>query len=74
MIGMKEKPARKPKPPKSWTPKAIMALRTRLDLTQTEFANELGVSLRTVQYWEKDETVPTKLASNALDALNARKS
>lgn len=35
----------------------IREQRLRLALTQNEFADEVGVSLRTVQTWESGETV-----------------
>ena len=38
------------------TPEQIQRLRTRLGLTQTEFAQRLNVTLRTVQRWESGES------------------
>lgn len=37
---------------------AIKALRKKLHISQTEFANNVGVSLRTVGSWERGESVP----------------
>ena len=37
---------------------AIKALRKKLHISQTEFANAVGVSLRTVGSWERGESVP----------------
>lgn len=37
---------------------AIKALRKKLHISQTEFANTVGVSLRTVGSWERGESVP----------------
>ncbi len=36
----------------------IKKLRKKINLTQTELADECGVTLRTVQNWEKGETIP----------------
>lgn len=35
------------------------ALRTRLNLSQSEFAKILGVSVRTIQEWEQGRTTPS---------------
>lgn len=37
---------------------SIKALRKKLHISQTEFANAVGVSLRTVGSWERGESVP----------------
>lgn len=37
---------------------AIKELRKKLHISQTEFANAVGVSLRTVGSWERGESVP----------------
>lgn len=37
---------------------AIKALRKKLHISQTEFANAVGVSLRTVGSWERGKSVP----------------
>jgi transcriptional regulator with XRE-family HTH domain len=39
----------------------IKKLRKRINLTQAELARECGVSSRTVQNWEKGETVPESM-------------
>ena len=36
--------------------------RTRLSLSQAEFADMLGVSIRTLQNWEQDHRKPTRTA------------
>ena len=36
----------------------VVALRRFVQLTQAEFAEALGISLRTLQNWEQDRTVP----------------
>lgn len=50
----------------------VKALRKQLGLTQTEFAERLGVSLPSITRWELDQFRPTKLAANALLLLAAR--
>ena len=56
-------------------PAEIRTLRTRLKLTQQDFASLLGFSVVSVNKWEAGETKPTdqtkailKLLQNALDA------
>ena len=40
------------------TPHGITVARTQLQLTQTELANALGASLRSVQNWESGTSNP----------------
>lgn len=47
----------------------VLALRTRLDLTQEEFAARLGVSFATVNRWEGGRTTPQHIARTVLDDL-----
>jgi DNA-binding transcriptional regulator YiaG len=49
----------------------IKALRKQLGLTQTQFAERLGVSLPSITRWELKQFRPTKLAANALLHLAA---
>lgn len=49
----------------------VKALRTQLDLNQSDFADRLGVSRSAVARWELDSFRPTKLAANALLQLAA---
>lgn len=51
------------------TPATIRALRERLQLTQVEFAQKLGVSPASVKQWEKAQG-PLKLHSRSLNALH----
>lgn len=40
-------------------PEKLKFLRTKLNLTQTEFADKLGVSQSSVNYWEKGQRIPS---------------
>jgi len=54
------------------TPAQIKHVRESLQMTQTEFAAEIGVNLRTVQKWEGDERKPVGMALAALRRLADR--
>lgn len=41
------------------SPDSIAAVRTRLGLSQTQFARALGISLDTLQNWEQGRREPT---------------
>jgi putative transcriptional regulator len=47
----------------------IRELRTSLHLTQEEFAHRLGVTLCTVNRWENNKVVPSRLAVRQLRNL-----
>ena len=47
----------------------IKKLRTKILLTQTEFAKELGVSLASVARWELGENEPTMRVKRKLKKL-----
>ena len=49
----------------------LRAIRARLDLTQQELADRLGVSFATVNRWEGGTTKPQKAAQEAIAALAA---
>ena len=49
----------------------LRAIRARLDLTQQELADRLGVSFATVNRWEAGTTKPQKAAQEAIAALAA---
>lgn len=49
----------------------IKLLREQLGMTQTELAERCGVSLRTVQYWEKGEHIPDGLLC-LLELINSK--
>lgn len=40
-------------------PEKLKLLRTKLNLTQKEFADKLGVSQSSVNYWEKGQRIPS---------------
>ena len=65
MLGMAKRKAKKP----AYTPEQIHAIRTRLQLTQTEAAEKLGATLRTWQYWESGERNPSPQAVLLLKML-----
>ena len=44
----------------------VKALRQKRGWTQEDLAREIGVSLSTVQRWEKQDTKPTRLARREL--------
>lgn len=49
-----------------WTAERIAALRAELGLTQTEFAEELGVRQQTVSEWETGRYLPRGASSRML--------
>ena len=49
----------------------LQAIRARLDLTQEQLAERLGVSFATVNRWEGGTTMPQKAARTAIAALAA---
>jgi DNA-binding transcriptional regulator YiaG len=55
---------------KGWTPKQIKQLRKKLDLTQKEFAERLGVHVVTIIRWEGGSFKPSKMAMTVLNSLN----
>ena len=52
-------------------PPTLQAIRARLDLTQEQLADRLGVSFATVNRWEGGGTMPQKAARTAIAALAA---
>ena len=52
-------------------PPTLQAIRARLDLTQEQLAERLGVSFATVNRWEGGVTKPQKAARTAIAALAA---
>jgi len=54
---------------KKLTPQMVKDFRKKLGLSQKAFAELLGVSLRTVQRWERGESKPSKLALSRLAQL-----
>mgnify|MGYP001475741592 CR=1 FL=1 len=50
-------------------PSTLRAIRSRLDLTQIELAERLGVSFATVNRWEGGANKPRKAAMAGISAL-----
>ena len=53
------------------TPEEIRAIRKRLDLTQEQFAQLIGVTVFTVGGWERGEHVPSPLSLRMLRTVSA---
>ena len=49
----------------------IKDIRSRLDLSQTEMAEKLGVSFATVNRWERGRCEPSQIALNAIKHMCA---
>ncbi len=47
----------------------VRELRTRLGLTQEDFARALGITVSTVCRWEKGHSKPSKLACMSLNRM-----
>ena len=56
--------------PKAWSRSEIKKLRKQLQLSQSLFAEALGVSLSTVVSWENKRTIPSPLACRVFDILS----
>ena len=50
----------------------VKEVRTQLNLTQDEFAQQLGVSYVTVNRWENGQYKPSKMARNLFDSYCAK--
>ena len=51
----------------------IKQIRKKLNLTQEQLANKLGVSWATVNRWENNKTKPSHLAQKEIDRLTKGK-
>lgn len=52
-------------------PEKLKFLRTKLNLTQKEFADKIGVSQSSVNYWEKGQRIPSiEAAAKIADFFN----
>ncbi len=49
----------------------IKAIRRRLGLSQAQFANRFGLSVRTVQQWEQGRAIPDRPARNLLKVIES---
>ncbi len=47
----------------------VKKIRLSLNLTQEEFAHRLGVTLCTVNRWENNKTMPSRLAKKQIQVL-----
>ena len=47
----------------------VKGIRSKLRLTQEEFASYFGVSVRTIQEWEQHRRTPTAIARNFLKVI-----
>jgi putative transcriptional regulator len=50
--------------------RAVRAIRERTSLSQSEFANLIGVSVKTLQNWEQDRRRPTGPAAALLSIID----
>jgi DNA-binding transcriptional regulator YiaG len=57
------------KAPTVFTPKQIRAIRTRLGLTRARFGQRIGVSAKTVQYYELGMQKPSQAVILHLESL-----
>jgi putative transcriptional regulator len=55
--------------PSTYTPKRVRRVRALLGLSQSLFAQFLGVSAATVQAWEQGVKVPAKMACRFMDEI-----
>lgn len=49
--------------------KALIELRTKLDISQTEMANLLGVSYPSVNRWENNKAIPVKIVRVRIEKM-----
>jgi len=56
-----------------WKVMEIKQLRERLGLTQEQLAHQLGVTVKTVNRWERGRSKPSPMARRLLIDLNRRK-
>lgn len=60
------------RPAEAWTAERIAALRESLGLTQSSFADELGVRQQTVSEWETGRYEPRGASTRMLEFLAER--
>ncbi len=60
---------RRRRTPEIWTAERIAALRARLGLTQSAFADEIGVRQQTVSEWETGRYLPRGTSTRLLGML-----
>ncbi|MGA7304634.1 MAG: DUF2442 domain-containing protein [Rhodothermales bacterium] len=59
------------KPPNPWPAERIKSLRSRLGITQADFADLMGVRTATVSEWENGRREASPMARRLLDRINA---
>lgn len=59
--------------PSEWTPGRIQGLRTELGMSQTAFAERMGVRQATVSDWETGKQSPSPMARRLLDRIAGAK-
>lgn len=57
-------------PVKEYTPKDVKNLRQKLNVSQRDFANCLGVSKKTVEKWESGDNTPSGPAKRMLELFS----
>jgi DNA-binding transcriptional regulator YiaG len=57
---------------KTWKPKDIKRLRTHMELSQTAFAEKIGVTMNYVHLLEKGVKTPSKTLRLLLDCTNEK--
>ena len=55
--------------PRVIRPRAVRVIRERTSLSQPEFAQSIGVSVKTLQDWERDRRCPTGPAAALLSII-----
>jgi len=58
--------------PSDFNPDRIRELRLSLNLTQENFAHEIGVTFATVNRWENGRTTPNKVAQKVLHQMERK--
>jgi DNA-binding transcriptional regulator YiaG len=53
-----------------WKEMEVKQLRDKLELTQEQLAHKLGVTVKTVNRWERGRAKPSPLAVKLLDQLS----
>jgi putative transcriptional regulator len=57
--------------PREYTPEMVRRTRDVLNASQTVFAKVIAVSPKTVQAWERGDSIPSPVCRRLLDVVNA---